>query len=295
MTPAAKPAIIVHGGAGEVDADRLPACRAGCEAAARAGWSRLEAGGSALDAVEAAVRLLEDDPQFNAGHGAVLDRAGNISVDAAIMDGALRAGGVGALLWVRHPVTVARRLLEAGEHVLLVGDGALAFAREQGIAPEAPETLVTARARARFIQEQAGRLAPSATGDTVGACAIDARGHVAAATSTGGISWKRPGRVGDSPIPGAGNYADDSAGAASTTGHGESILRICMAKLAVDRLRAGAGSDEAARAAVDELAARVSGRGGIILVDRGGRFAHARNTGCMPWAAIADGGAESGV
>lgn len=290
-----KPAIIVHGGAGLVDLERIPACRAGCEAAARAGFAVLDGGGAAIDAVEAAVRVLEDDPQFNAGYGAVLDRDGRISVDAAIMDGALRAGGVGALPWVRHPVTVARRLLEEGEHVLLVGEGALAFAREHGIEPEPPASLITERSRVRWEKERAGRLRPSATGDTVGACAVDARGHVAAATSTGGISWKRAGRVGDSPIPGAGNYADDLAGAASATGHGESILRVVMAKFAVDRLRAGVGAEEAARAAVDELGARVKGQGGIIVVDRSGAVAQARNTDAMPWAAIAGGRAENGA
>ncbi|MSP61048.1 MAG: hypothetical protein EXR72_12030 [Myxococcales bacterium] len=290
-----KPAIIVHGGAGFVDGERIPRCREGCEQAARAGWEVLAAGGGALDAVEAAVRVLEDDPEFNAGRGAVLNRDGVIEVDAAIMDGALRAGGVGALPWVRHPVTVARRILERGEHILLVGGGALAFARECGIEPESPEAMVTVRSRARFELECAGRLAPSATGDTVGACAIDAGGQLAAATSTGGISWKRPGRVGDSPLPGAGNYADHLAGAASATGHGESIIRVVMAKFAIDRLRSGLGADEAARAAVDELGGRVGGEGGIIVIDRAGRIGHARNTPCMPWASVQGGELAGGV
>lgn len=288
------PSIIVHGGAGHVDGQRVPACCAGCQRAAREGWRVLSEGGGALEAVEAAVRSLEDDPEFNAGYGAVLNRAGEIEVDAALMDGTLRAGAVGALPWVRHPITVARRILDENEHILLVGVGALAYAREHGIEPESPEALVTPRSRARFEQERAGRLAPSATGDTVGACAIDAAGRVAAGTSTGGISWKRPGRVGDSPILGAGNYADDQAGAASATGHGESILRVGMARTAVDWMRAGASAADAAQAAVDELGARVNGQGGIILVDRDGRVGHARNTRLMPWASIVDGQEESG-
>ena len=289
------PAIIVHGGAGQVDDARLPACLAGCARAAAVGWRILVAGGGALDAVEAAVRVLEDDPEFNAGHGAVLNRAGEIEVDAALMDGALRVGAVGALAWVRHPIAVARRVLEEGQSILLCGAGALAFAREQGVEPESPELLVTPRSRARWEKERDGRLAPSGTGDTVGACAIDGTGRVAAATSTGGISWKRPGRIGDSPIPGAGLMADDQAGAASATGHGESILRIGMARGAIDWMRAGASAADAAQAAVDELGARVGGQGGIILVDRDGRIGHARNTNCMPWASVIDGREEGGA
>jgi beta-aspartyl-peptidase (threonine type) len=289
--------IIVHGGAGLVDATRLPACLAGVEKAARMGWAVLVAGGAALDAVEAAVRVLEDDGEFNAGHGAVLNRDGIIEVDAALMSGDLRAGAVGALPWMRHPVTVARRILDENEHILLVGAGALAFARGHGIEPEGPETMVTERARARWEKEYAGSLAPSATGDTVGACACDGKGRLAAATSTGGISWKRPGRVGDSPLIGAGNFADDLAGAASATGHGESIIRVVMAKSACDRMRNGAGAMQAAAASVEELGLRVPGKGqgGIILVDKSGAVGHARNTTSMPWAAVVDGNDASGT
>ncbi len=289
------PSIIVHGGAGLVDPARVPRCREGCARAAEAGWRVLDGGGSALDAVEAAVRVLEEDPEFNAGVGAVLNRDGAIEVDAAVMTGDLRAGAVGAVPWIRHPVTLARRVLDGGEHILLVGAGALAFAREHGIAPELPEAMVTPRARERWERERAGRLAPSATGDTVGACARDAAGRVAAATSTGGISWKRPGRVGDSPLPGCGTYADDGAGAASATGHGESIIRVVMAKDAIDRLRGGDDAMRAAAASVEELGRRVNGQGGIILVDRAGRVGHARNTACMPWHALADGIASDGA
>src|SRR5262249_22750206 len=157
---------------------RLPACLAGVEKAARAGWEVLSGGGAALDAVEAAVRVLEDDGEFNAGHGAVLNRDGIIEVDAALMGGDLRAGAVGAVPWLRHPVSVARRILDEGEHILLVGAGALSFALGHGIEPEGPETMVTQRSRARWEKEYAGSLAPSATGDTVGACALDGQGRV---------------------------------------------------------------------------------------------------------------------
>lgn len=294
-------AIIVHGGAGAIEDERRAACVAGCEEAAAAGWARLEAGGSALDAVEAAVRALEDNPEFNAGYGAVLNRAGVVEVDACIMS-AERAtpaiGAVGAVPWLRHPVTLARRVLEDGEHVLLVGDGALAFAREQGIEPESAATLITTRARSRYERHEGEAARRMRTGDTVGACAIDAAGRLAAATSTGGIPWKRPGRVGDTPLPGAGTWAEAGVGAASATGHGESIIRALMARVAIDRLRAGGDAadpaDAAARAAVAQLVA-VGGSGGIILVGSDGRIGHHTSTARMPWASVESGVGASGA
>ena len=251
-------------------------------------------GRPALDAVEAATRVLEDDPEFNAGYGAVLNRLGTVEVDACIMDGRLSAGAVGAVPWLRHPVTLARRVLEDGEHVLVVGDGALRFAREHGIAPESEATLVTARARARFDKHEgeANKRMRTGVGDTVGACAIDRDGGLAAATSTGGIPWKRPGRVGDTPLPGAGTWAEAGVGAASATGHGESIIRALVTRVAIDRLRAGATSDEAARAAVAELV-RVGGEGGVILVGSDGKVAHHTSTARMPWASITGGDARA--
>jgi ribosomal protein S18 acetylase RimI-like enzyme len=188
--------------------------------------------------------------------------------------------------WLRHPTTLARRVLDDGEHVLLVGDGALAFAREHGITPDPPESMVSPRARARYERERARRAAVEpAPADTIGAVAVDAEGAVAAATSTGGTSWKRPGRVGDSPIVGAGLDADAQAGAASATGHGESILRAGLSRVAVDLLRRGHPPDEAARAAVEELVARTGGEAGLILVDARGRLGAYTSTGRMPWAA----------
>jgi beta-aspartyl-peptidase (threonine type) len=289
------PALIVHGGAGTVEDERRAACLAGVERAARAGWDALERGGSATDAVEAAVREMEDDPEFNAGYGAVLNRLGTVEVDACIMDGALRAGAVAAVPWFRHPVTLARRLLEAGEHVLLVGGGALLYAREVGMAGDPPESMIAPRSRARHEREAAARAGTKGVGDTVGACCVDRDGRVAAATSTGGTPWKRPGRVGDSPLVGCGNYADKRAGAASCTGHGESIIRVVMARAAVDRLRAGATADGAARAAVAELVERTGGEGGLILVARDGSVGHFTSTPRMPWASIVGGRLESGA
>ena len=299
------PAIIVHGGAGAVDEPRRERCLAGCARAADAGWQVLANGGPALDAVQAAVMALEDDPEFNAGHGAVLNRDGDIEVDAALMDGNLKAGAVGAVPWLRHPVLVARALLDEGEHIMLVGQGALAFAARHGVHPEARVSLVTVRARARFAAAQQLGSGATLTADTIGACACDAAGHVAAGTSTGGLPWKHPGRVGDAPILGAGTYADDRRGAASTTGHGESILRVLMAYIAVDKLASlGSAADAAeasdaafaaARHAVAELAERTNGHGGIILVDGAGHVAHARNTATMPWASVVGGRRDGGL
>ncbi len=263
-------AIIVHGGAGTVEDERRAACIAGCERAAQAGWRVLSQGGSALDAVEAAVRALEDNGEFNAGYGSVLNRMGIVEVDACIMDGELRAGAVAAVPWMRHPVSLARHLLEAGEHIMLVGGGALLYAREHGLpAGDPPQSMISPRARARHEESRA-----STSGGTVGACAVDAMGRVAAATSTGGTPGKRPGRVGDSPIPGAGNFADAEAGAASATGHGEAILRVGMTRFAVDLLRAGRSPDDAARAAVAEVKRRTDTNVGIILVARDGSLGH---------------------
>jgi beta-aspartyl-peptidase (threonine type) len=302
------PAIIVHGGAGISDPERDSLAVAGCEWAAIAGHALLEAGGTALDAVEVAVRVLEEDPEFNAGYGSVLTRAGTIEVDAAIMDGSLRAGAVGAVPWLRNPITLARRVLEAGEHVLLVGDGALAFGREHGIVPDPPARMISPRARERYARrlaavaggsEEGGTPSTpglgtanrgdigSDRGDTVGACAIDRLGHVAAATSTGGLFWKHPGRVGDSPLIGAGTYADDEAGAASATGAGEHIMRVVMTKLAIDHLRTGSKSPDAARVAVEELARRTGSDGGIIVIGNDGQIGYAASSPRMPWAAVA--------
>jgi L-asparaginase / beta-aspartyl-peptidase len=285
------PAIIVHGGAGTVEDERRERVIAGCERAAAEGWRILESGGSALDAVEAAVRVLEDDEELNAGYGSVLNRLGIVEVDACIMDGALRAGAVAAVPWMRHPVTLARHLLEKGEHVFLVGGGALLYAREHGLpAGDPPDTMISPRARARTAME-----AKQTSGGTVGACAVDAEGHVAAATSTGGTAGKRPGRVGDSPLVGAGNLADDEGGAASATGHGEAILRVGMTRLAVAELRQGRSAGEAARAAVAEVKRRSGVDVGIIVVGRDGSVGHHSSTPRMPWAAVAGGQASSGA
>jgi beta-aspartyl-peptidase (threonine type) len=282
----AAPAIIVHGGAGEraPQGSEIEAARAGCEAAAAAGWKVLQGGGAALDAVEAAVRALEDDPRFNAGLGSCLTRAGTVEMDAAVMSGdGLRLGAVAAVTGVRNPIVLARRVLEDAEHVLLVGEGAAAFARETGAALVAADWHVTPAARAALARALAGRARP-AGGGTVGAVAIDGAGHAAAATSTGGMIGKRPGRVGDTPLAGAGTYADDQAGAASATGHGERIIQVGLTRAAVDLMRAGCPAPDAAGRALAALD-RVAGTGGLVVIDRAGRVGAAFNTLSMPWAA----------
>ena len=298
--------LLVHGGAGDVPSADLARHAAGCLAAAEAGAAVLRAGGSALDAVERAVVVLEDDPVFNAGTGACLDEEGNVALDASIMDGAsLRAGGVCALPPFAHPVAIARAVLEEGRHVLYAGEGAARFALGRGFVPATAAALTTDAARARWskaIKASKTTAAPDATSGapsrepgTVGAVARDGRGVLAAATSTGGRLLKAPGRVGDSPIPGAGNYADE-AGAASATGDGEAILRVCLTKTATDLLRSGLHPEDVARAAVRVLAERGGGSGGVILADRGGRLAWARTTAAMSWAAVtADGSNPSGA
>lgn len=297
----ASPILVVHGGAGVFTDDRVAPARAGCLAAVERGLEILAAGGSALDAAMAAVRQLEDDPAFNAGVGAVLNRDGVVEVDAAVMDGAgLRFGGIAAVPNLRRPIDLARAVMDDGEHTLLAGDGAWAFARERGIAPCDPGALITERARERWAVERARRAAGAAPmtdpeghedPGTVGACAIDAAGHVAAATSTGGITFKRAGRIGDTPLCGCGTYADDLGGAASATGHGESITRVTMTRVCVDYMRAGGSATDAAWDAVAVLADRVGGEGGIICCDAQGRIGAAHNSARMAWGAgsIIDG------
>jgi len=230
------------------------------------------AGGPALDAVCAAVAVLEDDPHFNAGVGSCLTSRGTVEMDASVMEGtSLRAGAACVLRAVRNPVRLARAILDDGRHVMLAGTGADQFAVSQGLATCDPSDLVTAE------QLQRWRLDAGESTGTVGAAAVDRDGHVAAATSTGGISGKLPGRVGDSAIIGAGTYADDSLGAASATGHGELIIRMGLSRWVVEDLEHN-NPAEAANAGLSELARRVGGGAGIIVADKNGRVGYAYTT-----------------
>lgn len=279
-------AIVVHGGAGSWPRELWRPALRGVRRAAGMGAAVLAAGGSALDAVVEAVAALEDDPVFNAGTGSVLNREGEAEMDAGVMDGAtLGAGGVAALRRVRNPVRVARRVLEATPHVLLVGEGALAFARAQGFADHDP---VTAQRRAEHARRVA-RGEPGTPKDTVGAVALDGAGRIAAATSTGGVSLKLPGRVGDSAIPGAGNYANAWAGA-SATGRGELVMRVLATKEVCDRVAAGETADAACAAVVEAMRGTVGDDVGLIALDARGGVGVAHGRDLMPHAFCADRG-----
>jgi beta-aspartyl-peptidase (threonine type) len=277
-------AIIVHGGAGAITVDRHDRLRAGVRAAAEAGDAILAAGGSALDAVVAAVRVLEDDPEFNAGRGSALTRDGTVETDASVMDGVShRVGAVAAVPDLGNAVALARAVLDAGEHVILAGPSAWRFAAEVGIAPAPPGSLITERARARL----------DALKGTVGAVARDRDGHFAAATSTGGIVGKRSGRVGDSPIPGAGTWADGAC-AISATGDGEAILRVALSRSIAARIAAGTPLETAVREALRELARITGGSAGVIGVDAAGVIG-VQLSPTMPIAAIAQGVRSDGL
>jgi len=276
------PAILVHGGAGADPTDGRDEVRAGVQDAVAAGWRVLAAGGRALDAVEAAVRVMEDHPRFNAGRGSVLTTAGTVEMDASIMEGdRLACGAVAAVRRVANPISLARHVLDDGRHVLLVGEGAEAFARAAGMPACDPEMLVTDRQRRR-LAEQRARAAVG--GGTVGAVALDRRGTVAAATSTGGVAGKLPGRVGDSALIGSGTYADSTLGAASCTGSGEAIIRVVLARRALDYLKDADDARYAAQVAVDLLVEEGKGSGGLILLDWRGRMGWAQSTPFMPVA-----------
>lgn len=276
-SPAAEWSILVHGGAGDVADDRISLHIEGCEKAAAAGAEVLAAGGSALDAVQRAVEVLEDDPLFNAGTGACLTAEETIELDASLMNGAdLRAGGVCALPPFRHPIAIARKVMDATKHVLLAAEGAARFAEAHGFVRAPLESMITERARAR-LDEARG---------TVGAVARDAHGHVAAATSTGGMVNKLVGRVGDSPLIGAGTYADDRTAACSTTGHGESMIRVCLAKTA---------TDTSVASAIAMMEERTRERGGAILARPDGSLELARTTRTMSYAAVMNNGRASGA
>lgn len=281
------PAVIVHGGAGADPADAPDELRAGMRTALDAAWAVLAASGSALDAVEAAVRALEDHPRFNAGRGAVLTLDGTVELDASIMEGdQLRCGAVAAVSRIANPVSLARRVLEDGRHVLMVGDGALAFARAHGVPECDPGELITDRQRARWaaLQARAAGAVPAPVGETgtVGAVALDRRGTIAAATSTGGMAGQRPGRVGDSPLIGCGTYADSTGGAVSCTGDGEAIIRTVLARRTLDFLKEADEPEYAARVAIDLLVEEGRGQGGLILLDWRGRLGYAHSTPFMP-------------
>ncbi len=287
--------VLVHGGAGTVEEERKASHEAGCLDGARAGQSVLASGGSALDAVQIAARRLEDLPQFNAGTGAALTADGTVEHDAAIMDGArLRAGAVAGLAGFKNPIDVARAVLRDGRHVLLCAEGAARFAERAGIGRVDPASLVTDRARAALERVRAGTAPRGWAGGTIGAVGRDAAGNLAAATSTGGVVGKLPGRIGDSPIVGAGTLADDAV-AISATGDGEGILLVGFAQRIAGALAAGGELEAVLREVLAVLAAKGAATGGVIAIDRAGRYAWARSTSTMSWAVATSEGDASGI
>jgi beta-aspartyl-peptidase (threonine type) len=247
--------------------------QAAVERARDVGWSSI--GQGALAAAVAAVRHMEDEPLLNAGIGACLNADGEVELDAGVMEGStLRAGGAACLRDVRHPIDLALAVMKDGRHVLLAADGASRFAHENGIEQTDPSIFITDRKRQELM----------AGADTVGAVARDSEGHFAVAVSTGGIKGKLPGRIGDSPIPGAGFYADDRFGAVCGTGQGEAFIRLGLARLMVVELEHGMGTAAVAKGAIEHLGKRLQAFGGVIVIGRDGPPEAAFNTAAMPFA-----------
>jgi L-asparaginase / beta-aspartyl-peptidase len=285
--------------------DMVDAHVQGVNNALAAGWRVLERGGSALDAVEEAVVIMEDDETFDAGRGSFLNRDGRVQLDALIMDGStLRAGGVGCVEHLRNPIRAARKILSESPHVYFVAEGAERFAAEHGVPLCKNEDLVIPREVERLRKYQAELAARDAkedgndlfssnsaatsdeaiSHDTVGAIALDRSGNIAAATSTGGTLNKAPGRLGDSSLIGCGCYADNQSAAASTTGWGEPIMKLVLAKWTADRIAAGNLPEWSAQEAMNYLKQRVNGHGGIIVLNPEGHIGIAHNTPRMAWA-----------
>jgi beta-aspartyl-peptidase (threonine type) len=293
-----QPAIIVHGGAWDIPTELHKAHRLGTRTAVEAGWAVLEAGGTAMDAVEAAIVIMEDDETFDAGRGSFLNADGQVELDAGCMDGAeLQVGAVASVQFIRNPIRLARAVMEKSEHVLLAGQGAQRFAHRMGFPPCELTDLAVPReferwqrllhdrtysARQSFGQPTPG--AQRAIADTVGCVALDRTGHFAAGTSTGGTPNKMPGRVGDVPMVGSGFYADDELGSASCTGWGESIAKVLLARLALHYAQQSGDPQSAAERAIQVLSDRVSGLGGVILLSADGKPGWHHNTPRMALA-----------
>lgn len=289
------PTIIVHGGAFDIPDGLVEPCRLGCQAAAAAGLTILRNGGNAVDAVERAIQVLEDNPVFDAGIGSCLTQSGTVEMDAMIMRGdTLDIGAVACVSTPRHPISAARLVLETSPHVLLVGPGADAFIKKGGLEQATQAQLVTDIARQEYEQyKQYGTCVSNVfaaggenTHDTVGCVVLDGNGLLASGTSTGGITAKLPGRVGDSPIIGSGGMADNDVGAVSTTGHGESILKVNLAArvLAIKQGNPDGTLQQAAEQALAYMHTRVKGHGGVISIGKDGEVGIAFTTKRMCWA-----------
>jgi beta-aspartyl-peptidase (threonine type) len=311
------PVLLVHGGAWDIPDDMVDAHQNGVAKALAAGHALLQQGATALDAVEAAVAILEDDDTFDAGRGSFLTRDGRVQMDALLMDGSnLRAGGVACVERLRNPIHAARLVLDKSPHVYFVGEGAEQFAQAHGITLIDNSELVLDRERRRLEEAQAiersglpdqsfsgppNEVEPptytphSTSHDTVGAVALDSFGNLAAATSTGGTLNKTPGRVGDSSLIGCGGYADNHSAATSLTGWGEPIMKLVLGKWAVDRVAGGIPPELSAQDAIAYLNRRLNGHGGIILLGPDGRYGIAHNTPRMAWGVANASGMQTGI
>jgi L-asparaginase / beta-aspartyl-peptidase len=280
--------LVLHGGAWNIPDDLVEPHRVGILSALQTGWQVLEKSGSAVDAVEASVRAMEDDETFDAGRGSFINAAGEVELDASIMDGStFRAGAVAAVQNVRHPISLARKVMEESEHVMLVGMGASRFAREHGIETCGQDDLITVREIERWRELQANQKfrtrdafhKKKLPGGTVGAVALDSNGNIAAGTSTGGTPNKYPGRIGDTPLIGCGTYADNLIGGVSTTGWGEAMIKVVMAKTVVDIMDwNGNDAVRAVHDAVRILERKTGGLGGVISLNNAGKVGIAFNT-----------------
>lgn len=281
-------ALAVHGGAWDIPDELVEPHREGLQRSLNAGWTALLRGGTAVDAVEAAIVTMEDDEAFDAGRGSFINQAGEVELDASIMDGrTMRAGAVAGVQNIRNPIRLARKIMDESEHVLLAGMGAVRFAREHGLSTCSQDDLITDRElqRWRETQRRGGGSVKDAfrrkkvPADTVGAVALDAAGDFASGTSTGGVPNKYPGRVGDSPLIGCGTYAENGLGGVSTTGWGEAMIRVVMAKSVLDTLeRNQAGPQAAAEEGIRMLERKVQGFGGVVVLGRSGAVGLAFNT-----------------
>nr|XP_015797167.2 isoaspartyl peptidase/L-asparaginase isoform X1 [Nothobranchius furzeri] len=284
------PVVVVHGGAGHVPKERSEKATMGVSSAARSGYLVLQGGGSSMDAVVAAVSQLENNPLFNAGCGSVLNVKGEVEMDALVMDGkTLCNGAVSAVRNIANPVELARMVMDKTSHACLTAEGASMFARSMGV-PEVPhESLVTEYSRMRWRKNLEPGADPVACQmgkmGTVGAVAVDVEGNVACATSTGGMMNKMEGRVGDTPCIGSGGYADNHSGAVSTTGHGETIMKVTLARLILFYMEQGHSVEAASDMGLAYMKSRVDGLGGVVTVDPQGNWAARFSSLQMAWAA----------